>query len=182
MSRALGQLQCAGHHICLLCAWLSQSTVRTSHSYGPKHSVTSSCTASTCVRRPRSRPSSSARAKLPPQVWGVQEGAPHRVPSPACETLPRTWVLGVLSAERRGNGWVFAPSGYFSDGDRDDGRYPPRPRPPAGMCSFPGSPGPRALLGHSVAGQRAPASPAHVITQVAESKPCNVHTRAPIGS
>ncbi|XP_071076394.1 glycoprotein Xg-like isoform X1 [Desmodus rotundus] len=22
--------------------------------------------------------------------------------------------------------------GYFSDGDRDDGRYPPRPRPPAG--------------------------------------------------
>ncbi|XP_032123654.1 glycoprotein Xg isoform X4 [Sapajus apella] len=24
--------------------------------------------------------------------------------------------------------------GYFNDGDRNDGHYPPRPRPPAGEC------------------------------------------------
>lgn len=31
-------------------------------------------------------------------------------------------------------GWsVFHSTGYFGNTDRDDGRYPPRPKPPAGM-------------------------------------------------
>lgn len=33
---------------------------------------------------------------------------------------------------------LLPPTGYFGDTDRDDGRYPPRPRPPAGTCSSSG--------------------------------------------
>lgn len=33
---------------------------------------------------------------------------------------------------------LLPPTGYFGDTDRDDGRYPPRPRPPAGTCGSSG--------------------------------------------
>lgn len=38
---------------------------------------------------------------------------------------------------------LLPPTGYFGDTDRDDGRYPPRPRPPAGTCGSSGGVGGR---------------------------------------
>lgn len=50
----------------------------------------------------------------------------------ALHKLPTGWGLWSAVCIGSEEGSLLHPSGYFGNTDRDDGRYPPRPKPPAG--------------------------------------------------